>query len=88
MHQTNVGRSPLLIFVQLNLSCCDPTISSVNFNHVYAAITSSDAPFGISLIFDTKDAIAQLLGRPSRLELIIIYVDFLEGPSLGLSFLI
>lgn len=52
MHQTHVARSPLFLLVQLNLSSFDPTISSVNFNHVYAAITSSDAPFGISLILD------------------------------------
>jgi hypothetical protein len=53
MHQTHINRSPLLLFVHLNLSCCDPSISSANFNHVNAAITSSDAPLGISLLLDT-----------------------------------
>ena len=67
MHQANVSRNPLFLLVQLNLSSCDPTISSVNYYHVYASITSSDAPFGISLILDTKDAIPQLMGRPSHL---------------------
>jgi hypothetical protein len=52
MHQAHVSRSSLLLFVQLYLSSCDARISSINLNHVYAAITSSDAPFGISLILD------------------------------------
>jgi len=53
MHQAHIGRSRLLLFVHLNLSCSDPSISSVNFNHVYASITSSNTPLGISLILDT-----------------------------------
>ena len=44
MHQAHVFGTPLLLFVQLNLSYYDPSISSVNFNHVDASITPSDAP--------------------------------------------
>ena len=88
MHQADVDHSRLFSLVQLKISCFDPSISSVNFNHVYASITSCDAPFGISLILDAQNAIGQLMGWPSHLDVIFIYTHFLERPSLRLCILI